>query len=71
MPEKHTVTQLNIRIPPTLAQALEELAAAEHLEKIDIARQILWDGVARRKQEHALKLYADGKVTKTRGFVDL
>ncbi len=66
MVEKQPVTQLNIRIPPALAQALEELATAEHIEKIDIARQILWDGVAQRKQALALKLYAEGKVTTTR-----
>ncbi len=66
MIEKQPVMQLNIRIPHALAQALEELATAEHLEKIDIARQILWDGVAQRKQTLALKLHAEGKVTKTR-----
>ena len=60
------VTQLNLRIPRELAQELEELAHAEHIEKIDIARQLLWEGVARRKQELALRLYAEGKVTKTK-----
>ena len=34
MGEKQAVTQLNIRIPHPLAQALEELASAEHIEKL-------------------------------------
>ena len=39
---------------------------SSHLEKIDIARQLLWEGVARRKQELALRLYAEGKITKSK-----
>jgi predicted HTH domain antitoxin len=66
MPEQRQVTQLNIRIPKALARELEELAHAEHLEKIDMARRLLWEGVARRKQERALQLYAEGKVGKSR-----
>ena len=66
MPEQRQVTQLNIRIPRALARDLEELAHAEHLEKIDMARQLLWEGVAKHKQERALRLYAEGKVTKSR-----
>jgi len=66
MPGKQAVTQLNIRIPQDLAQELEELALVEHIERIDIARQLLWEGVARRKQELALRLYTEGKVTKAR-----
>jgi len=66
MPGKQAVTRLNIRISQDLAQELEELALAEHLEKIDIARQLLWEGVTRRKQELAVRLYAEGKMTKAR-----
>ena len=66
MPEQQQVTQLNLRIPKALARELEELAHAEHLEKIDMARQLLWEGVAKRKQERALRLYAEGKVSKSR-----
>ena len=63
---QRAVTQLNLRIPGELARELEELAHAEHLEKIDIARQLLREGVARRKQELALRLYAEGKITKSK-----
>jgi predicted HTH domain antitoxin len=66
MPAQPNVTQLNIRIPQTLAHELEALAHAEHLEKIDLARQLLWEGIARRKQERALRLYAEGKISKSR-----
>ena len=66
MPHKQGLIQLNIRIPKKLARELESLANTEHIEKIDIARQLLWEGVARRKQELALKLCIEGKVTKAR-----
>jgi len=31
-----------------------------------MARQLLWEGIARRKQEVALKLYEQGHVSKSR-----
>jgi predicted HTH domain antitoxin len=49
-----------------LAEELDKLAEYEHSSRIDLARQILWEGVARRKQERALALYAEGKVTKSK-----
>ncbi|MFQ6058945.1 MAG: ribbon-helix-helix protein, CopG family [Anaerolineae bacterium] len=55
MAEK-TVTQINIRVPRELAEDLDRLAQDEHRSRIDIARQLLWEGVACRKQEHALAL---------------
>jgi predicted HTH domain antitoxin len=66
MREQQTLTQLNLRIPMTLAHQLEELAEAEHIAKIDIARQLLWEGVTRRRQELALRLYGEGEVRKSR-----
>ncbi len=58
--------QLNIRIPKKLARELEALAEVEHVAKIDMARQLLWDGIAQRKQEVALKLYEQGQASKSR-----
>jgi len=58
--------QLNIRIPKKLARELETLAEVEHVAKIDMARQLLWEGIGRRKQEVALKLYEQGQVSKSR-----
>ncbi|MBI4489952.1 MAG: UPF0175 family protein [Deltaproteobacteria bacterium] len=66
MAKGRELRQLNIRIPQELAREIEDLARAEHIEKIDIARQLLWEGVTRRKQELALRLYTKGKVTKSR-----
>src|SRR5581483_7160031 len=66
MPTQAMLEQLNIRIPKKLARALEALAEVEHVAKIDMARQLLWEGVARRKQEVALKLYEEGQVSKSR-----
>lgn len=60
------IEQLNIRIPKKLAQELETLAEVEHVAKIDMARQLLWEGIARRKQERAFKLYEQGQVSKSR-----
>jgi len=66
MPAQTTLEQLNIRIPKKLAQELEALAKVEHVAKIDMARQLLWEGIARRKQEVALKLYEQGQASKSR-----
>lgn len=61
-----TLEQLNIRIPKKLARELEALAEVEHVAKIDMARQLLWEGIARRKREVALKFYEQGQVSKSR-----
>ena len=66
MPPQAALEQLNLRIPRKLARELAALAEAEHVAKIDMARQLLWEGIARRKQEVALKLYDQGKVSKSR-----
>jgi predicted HTH domain antitoxin len=66
MPTQTTIEQLNIRIPKKLARELEALAEVEHVAKIDMARQLLWEGIARRKKEVALKLYEQGQVSKSR-----
>jgi predicted HTH domain antitoxin len=66
MPTQAILEQLNIRIPKKLARELEALAEVEHVAKIDMARQLLWEGIARRKQEVALKLYEQSQVSKSR-----
>ncbi len=66
MPTRTALEQLNIRIPKKLARELEALAEVEHVAKIDMARQLLWEGIARRKQEVALKLYEQGQASKSR-----
>jgi predicted HTH domain antitoxin len=66
MPAQTALEQLNIRIPKQLARELEALAEVEHVAKIDMARQLLWEGIARRKREVALRLYEQGQVSKSR-----
>ena len=66
MPTQAALEQLNLRIPRKLARELAALAEVEHVAKIDMARQLLWEGIARRKQEVALKLYDQGKISKSR-----
>jgi predicted HTH domain antitoxin len=66
MREQQPLTQLNLRIPDTLAHQLEELAEIEHVAKIDLARQLLWEGVTRRCQEVALHMYSERRVSKSR-----
>jgi len=66
MKRKQVLAQVNIRIPSELERELENLAQAENIGKVDIARQILREGVARRKQELALRLYNQGKVTRAK-----
>lgn len=58
--------QVNLRVPPEVADDLDRLAAEEHLSRIDLARQILLEGVGRRKQALALQLYQEGKVSRSR-----
>jgi predicted HTH domain antitoxin len=66
MPTQTALEQLNIRIPKKLARELEALAEVEHVAKIDMARQLLREGIVRRKQKVALELYEQGQVSKSR-----
>ncbi len=63
---KRKQAQVNIRIPRELERELENLAQAENIGKVDVARQILCEGVMRRRQELALRLYNQGKVTRAK-----
>jgi len=58
--------QINLRVPGAVASDLETLAKQERASPISLARQILLDGVTRRKQALALRLCREGKVSKSR-----
>lgn len=58
--------QINLRVPDEVVTELDALAAQEHLSRIDLARQILLEGLARRKSDLALRLYREGKVSLAR-----
>ena len=58
--------QINLRVSDAVAEDLDTLAEHEHLTRIDIARQILLDGIAERKRRLALRLHESGKVSMSR-----
>ncbi|MEW6365125.1 MAG: UPF0175 family protein [Acidobacteriota bacterium] len=58
--------QLNIRLPNEAASDLDILAGEEHASRVDVARQILQDGIDRKKKALALRLYHEGRASKSR-----
>ncbi len=64
--QKSRSNQINLRVSPEVAADLDALARESHATRIDIARQILLDGIRHRKLEQALQLYRAGKVSKSR-----
>jgi predicted HTH domain antitoxin len=58
--------QINLRVPEEVASDLDRLAEQAHATRIDVARQILLDGVAERKRTHALELYRQGRASKSK-----
>lgn len=58
--------QINIRVPGKIASDLDKLAAHERASRVALTRQILLDGIERRKQALALRLYRETKASKSR-----
>jgi predicted HTH domain antitoxin len=58
--------QINLRVPGKVATDLHRLAQQEHASRVDLARQILLEGLAQRKRALALRLYREGKASKSR-----
>jgi predicted HTH domain antitoxin len=58
--------QINLRVPGQVAAELDDLARQEHVSRIDLARKILLEGIIQRKRELALRLYREGKISKSR-----
>jgi predicted HTH domain antitoxin len=58
--------QINLRVPSEVVEDLDVLAKQSHLTRIDVARQILLEGVEQRKRERALQLYRESRVSKSR-----
>ena len=59
-------TQINIRVPGEVAEELDWLAKQQHLHRVDVARQILLEGISRQRRELALRLYRRGEVSKAK-----
>jgi predicted HTH domain antitoxin len=60
------LAQINVRVPEEIAAELDSLRVHEQISRAELARQILLDGIARRKRALALRLYREGKVSKSR-----
>ena len=62
------VTELTVsaRIPRDMEREVEQLMREEHLEKSAAIRKLLHMGLDRYRQERALRLLAEGKVTLSR-----
>jgi predicted HTH domain antitoxin len=58
--------QINLRVPEEVASDLDKLAEREHATRIDVARQILVEGVSGRKRALALELYQQGKASRSK-----
>ncbi|HYN89170.1 MAG TPA: UPF0175 family protein [Ardenticatenaceae bacterium] len=58
--------QINLRVPDAVVSDLDLLAEHDHTARVDVARQILLDGIMVRKRDLALRLYREGRVSKSR-----
>ncbi len=58
--------QLNVRLPQSLLQGLEEIATTEHLDRTAVLRKLLAEGVARYRLDRASRLYAEGHISESR-----
>ncbi|MBI4170385.1 MAG: UPF0175 family protein [Candidatus Aenigmarchaeota archaeon] len=54
---------ISTRIPKTLEKELEEYMKTEHLEKSTAVRKLLIKSLQEWREEHALKLLAEGRTT--------
>jgi predicted transcriptional regulator len=55
--------QVNLRLERELVDALDDLARTENVDRTEIARRILVDGIKRSRVDRALADYAQGRVT--------
>jgi predicted transcriptional regulator len=62
--------QVNLRLERELVEALDDLASTENVDRTEVARRILVDGVRRSRVDRALRAYADGRVTAWRAAGD-
>ncbi len=53
---KVVLNQINMRVPAEVVSDLDMLAQQAQVSRVDVARQILLEGIQRRKREYALKL---------------
>jgi predicted HTH domain antitoxin len=58
--------QINLRVSADVAADLDTLAEQSHVTRIDVARQILLEGIQQRKRDRAVELCRNGKLSKSR-----
>lgn len=58
--------QLNIRVPDSLIEELERVAAEEQADRASVVRRLLAEGLQRWNLEQALEMYKRGQITKER-----
>ncbi len=58
--------QLNIRLPKALLNAVAEMADTEHLDRTAVIRKLIAEGVKQYRLDRAVRLYAEGRISKAR-----
>ncbi len=58
--------QVNIRLERELLDELDELAAAESVDRAELARRLLREGLKQERVQHALDRYREGEVSAAR-----
>lgn len=60
------VRQLNLRVPETIVQGLDEIASKEQIDRTALARKMLTEAIQRWKKDDAIAACQRGEITKAR-----
>ena len=60
------VRQLNLRVPETIVQGLDEIANKEQIDRTALARRMLSEAIQRWRVEDAIAACQRGEITKAR-----
>ena len=60
------VRQLNLRVPETIVQGLDEIASKEQIDRTALARKMLSEAIQQWKVEDAIAACRRGEITKAR-----
>ena len=58
--------QLNLRVPETIVQGLDEIASKEQIDRTALARKMLTEAIQQWKVEAAIAACRRGEITKAR-----
>ena len=58
--------QLNLRVPETIIQGLDEIAGKEQIDRTALARKLLTEAIRRWRVEDAISACQRGEITKAR-----